>query len=234
MRIIIRNSPNHSVRVHGDKAVCLVICHTPEGSYGPMVDYCCRSTGRRVSYHTILNESGTERTQLVPWHRKAWHAGAYNSLSDGVCAAGWASKFNVRSPQAKAFASLVAQRLVARDLPARWARNGGGKGFCRHGDIQSDRSDPMNLVKWAVFVQMVKSEYVRLKRADKKGASVLSTSLTDADWKFGRWYLGLGEFSDVGPRHRPSRPKGYPLNVSRGTNDRGWRAVRWYVRHTRG
>lgn len=47
------------------------------------------------------------------------------------------------------------------------------------------------------------------------------------DWKFGRWYLGLGEFKDVGPRHRPSRPAGYPRLVPL----RGWRAVRWYQRN---
>jgi hypothetical protein len=48
--------------------------------------------------------------------------------------------------------------------------------------------------------------------------------LTDADWQFGRWYLGLGEYKKVGARHKPSRPKRYPARVP----DTGWRAVKWY------
>lgn len=226
MRVVTRLTENQSPRIHGNQAVRLVIAHTPEGGYEETVDYCRRTSGRRVSYHTIVNETGTERTQLVPWHRKAWHAGAYNSLSDGVAAAGFAARFNVRSPQAKAFSLLIASRLHHRDLPARWASNGGGRGFCRHADIQSDRRDPMSLPKWLVFVPMVKTDRKRLERAVKKATAAPPGSVPLADdWAFGRWYLGLDEFADHGPRNRRHRPSGYPRRVP----TEGWRAVRWYL-----
>lgn len=226
MRIERWYSPNASRRIHGDEAVKLVIGHTPEGEYDAMVAYCLKSSGRRVSYHTIVNEAGTERAQLVPWNLKAWHAGPYNSLSDGVAAAGFASRFNVRSPQARAFALLIAQRLDARGLPARWARNGGGEGFCRHADVQSDRSDPMSLVKWLVFVPMVKRAHAQLQAAKRRARSVPKReSVREEDWSFGRWYLGIKEYAEFGPRNRKARPKGYPRRVPA----EGWRAVRWYV-----
>jgi N-acetyl-anhydromuramyl-L-alanine amidase AmpD len=233
MRVFLRETENQSARTHGDKAVKLVIAHTPEGPYEAMVRYITvppnghewREEDRRVSYHTIINEAGTERTQLVPWSRKAWHAGAYNSLSDGIAAAGWASRFVINSPQARAFAQVIAQRLVARKLPARWSRDGGGEGFCRHADIQTDRRDPMNRAKWLVFVPMVKAEHFRLSRAVKKGDRTRGEVRAE-DWRFGRWYLGLAEYAKVGARHKPSRPPGYPLRVPPA----GWRAVRWYLR----
>lgn len=158
LRIVHRPSPNQSSRVHGQDEVRLVICHTPEGSYASATATIL-SRNSQVSYHQLLNEAGTEATQFVEWVRKAWHAKTYNSASDGVSAAGFARDFDVRSDQARAFARLVAIRLIARDLPPRWARDGGGKGFCRHGDIQSDRSDPMSVDKWIVFARMVRSEY---------------------------------------------------------------------------
>lgn len=46
------------------------------------------------------------------------------------------------------------------------------------------------------------------------------------DWKWARWYLGLGEYAAFGARskgHRPDYPWFIPL--------RGWVAVRWYKRH---
>jgi hypothetical protein len=46
------------------------------------------------------------------------------------------------------------------------------------------------------------------------------------DWKWARWYLGLGEYEQVGRRHKPSRPR-YPRLVPA----RGWAAERWYIAH---
>lgn len=159
--LVWKESPNQSKRVHGPESIRLIVVHTPEGRYGPMVAYCRRSSGRRVSYHGILREDGLEFTQLVPWNQKAWHVGAYNSLSEGISAAGWAKNFDVTSEQARRLARIVAFRLHKRGLPARWSRDGGGEGFCRHADLQSDRSDPMSLEKWQKFVRMVQAEAKR-------------------------------------------------------------------------
>lgn len=167
MIIKLNESPNQSERIHGDAAVKLVVCHTPEGAYEPMIRYMTTPQVRRVSYHQLLREDGQEATQLVPFHRKAWHAGAINSLSDGIAAAGFARDFNVFSPQAKSFALLVAGRLFARKLKPQWTTDPAKGGFCRHADLQTDRSDPMSLDKWLVFVGMVQAEYQKIEGAVK-------------------------------------------------------------------
>jgi hypothetical protein len=161
-KLVYKHSPNQSTRIHGQKAVRLIVVHTPEGSYGPMVRYMTDpNQPRKVSYHGLLREDGLEFTQLVPWGRKAWHAGAMNSASEGVSAAGYAAKFNVRSEQSKRLARIVAYRLHKRGLKARWTTNPVSGGFCRHADLQTDRSDPMSRAKWIVFVGMVKAEAAR-------------------------------------------------------------------------
>lgn len=160
---------NESPRVHGVDAIRLVIVHTPEGGYAGTIRYVqtppngvqWRDGDRRVSYHVLLREDGGEATQLVRWNRKAWHAGAYNSASEGVALAGWAKGTRALSPAGRRLARVVAFRLRQRGLPARWARDGGGKGFCRHADLQPDRSDPMSLGRWLTFVALVKWEYRR-------------------------------------------------------------------------
>jgi N-acetyl-anhydromuramyl-L-alanine amidase AmpD len=160
--LVYKHSPNQSERIHGQKPVRLIVVHTPEGAYGPMVRYMTDpKQARKVSYHGLLREDGLEFTQLVPWGRKAWHAGAMNSASEGISAAGFAAKFNVRSEQSKRLARIVAYRLHKRGLKARWTTNPVTGGFCRHADLQSDRSDPMSRAKWLVFVGMVKAEATR-------------------------------------------------------------------------
>jgi N-acetyl-anhydromuramyl-L-alanine amidase AmpD len=158
--IVWKESPNQSARVHGAGSIRLIVVHTPEGAYEPMVKYLCRASSQ-VSYHGLLREDGLEFTQLVPWDRKAWHAKAYNSLSEGISAAGFARSFNVESEQARRLARIVAYRLHKRGLPARWSRDGGGEGVTRHADLQSDRSDPMSVQKWEKFMLLVKAEYKR-------------------------------------------------------------------------
>lgn len=166
MRVVHDYSPNQSGWTHGEEAIDLVICHTAEGGYTGTVAY-LKSPAVQVSYHLLINEDGSEATQLVPWSRKAWHAKVYNSRAEGISCAGHARSFDVRSAQARAFARVVAERLVERGLPCRWARDGSGQGFCRHGDVQSDRSDPMSPEKFDLFVDMVREQY-DLIRSPKK------------------------------------------------------------------
>lgn len=158
-----RESPNQSGRVHGNSAVDLIIVHTPEGSFSSALSTCL-GTVRRVSYHVLIHELGLHGVQLVLWNRKAWHAGAYNSRSEGIALAGWASSTRAMSPVGRAGARAVAARLRARGLPPTWRRKGErGGGFCRHADIQADRRDPMSLSRWLTFVALVKWEYHRGK-----------------------------------------------------------------------
>jgi len=156
VRIVKRNSPNQSARIHGNDAVRLIVCHTPEGdSYSGMVDFLCNPSSQ-VSYHRLYKIDGTEATQLVPWERKAWHAGAVNSLSDGLSVMGRARNFDLSQGGVKQLAKGVAERLIARNLKPQWTTDPARGGFCRHGDLQSDRSDPTpDLAEWRQFVLLV-------------------------------------------------------------------------------
>lgn len=152
-------SPNQSARVHGNSEVDLIVVHTPEGSYEGTIKF-LQNPNAGVSYHVLIKEDGKEATQLVPWGRKAWHAKVHNSRSDGISIAGRAASTHAFSPAGRAAARVVAFRLTKRGLPPKWQRSGGvGGGFCRHADLQSDRSDPMPLSRWLSFVAMVKFQH---------------------------------------------------------------------------
>lgn len=161
---------NESSR-HG-AAVELVIVHTPEGSYEGTIGY-LRRPGVPASYHLLVREDGLEATQLVRWSRKAWHAVVFNAISDGIALAGFKAAYDrgLHRGAFKAGARVVAARLRARGLPARWARGGRGRGFCRHADLGprgtggAVRTDPMGLARWLRFVALVKLEHRRLRRA---------------------------------------------------------------------
>lgn len=162
MRIVVRNSPNQSQRLPGP--VRLIVCHTPEGdNYAGMVAFLCNPNSD-VSYHRLYNLPGTEATQLVPWDRKAWHALSLNSVSDGLAVMGRARHFDMSQPGVRALATGVAERLIARGLPPVWTTDVARGGFCRHADLQSNRSDPTpDIAEWRVFVALVQSEYERLR-----------------------------------------------------------------------
>lgn len=153
------HSPNQSQRVHGNDAVDLIVVHSPEGSYEGTVRF-LQQASAGVSYHILIKEDGSEATQFVPYSRKAWHAGVQNSRSEGISLADYARKIRAFTPGGRKLARVVAFRLHKRGLPPTWRRKGEvGGGFCRHADIQSDRSDPMSLSRWLAFVAMVKFQY---------------------------------------------------------------------------
>lgn len=155
------HSPNQSQRIHGNDVVDLIIVHSPEGSYYGTVNYLQRPSAG-VSYHVLLKEDGSEAAQFVPYSRKAWHAGVFNSRSEGIALADYARKIRAFSPGGRKLARVVAFRLRERGLKPVWRRKGElGGGFCRHADIQSNRSDPMSLSRWLAFVAMVKWQYYR-------------------------------------------------------------------------
>src|SRR3990167_1550130 len=115
-KIVYKDSPSQSPRASWS-TVEAIICHTPEGGYDGTVRY-LQTKASQVSYHVLLNETGTEATQLVPWSRKAWHAKDDNSRSEGLSAAGYAASFQPKSEQGRVFARMVAFRLKENGLPA--------------------------------------------------------------------------------------------------------------------
>jgi hypothetical protein len=165
MKLVTKNSPNQSKRLPG--AVRLIVCHTPEGGYDGTVRYCMTKHSdprKNVSYHRLYKKDGTEATQLVPFARKAWHAGNINSISDGLSIEGHARHFNLTDPGTKEFAKGVAERLIARKLKPQWTTDVRRGGFCRHGDLQDDRTDPTpDIAEWRQFCAMVVAAYNKLK-----------------------------------------------------------------------
>jgi N-acetyl-anhydromuramyl-L-alanine amidase AmpD len=81
---IWRPSPNHSARPAGSAGdPSMVIIHTCEGSYGGCWGWLVNSQAG-VSAHYVVNNTGSEISQLVAENRKAWHIGAsYNCSLNG-------------------------------------------------------------------------------------------------------------------------------------------------------
>lgn len=204
MLIRLRESPNQSNRLHGDDSVRLIVVHTPEGAYESTVNWCLNPRSK-VSYHLLIKKDGTEATQLVPYHKKAWHAGPMNSISDGISIEGHARTFDLSDRGVREAARLIAVRLISRGLPCQWTTDPAKGGFCRHGDLQSDRTDPTpDLAEWRLFVSMVKAEYDKLGQAPKMPRPIPAWF-----WIWARWWLGVSEFKKYGPRKGP-RPKSAP------------------------
>jgi len=203
MRIVVKNSPNQSNRLPGN--VGLIICHTPEGSYDGTISW-VMNPDAQVSYHVLIKRDGTEAVQFVPWNKKAWHALVYNSLSDGIAVEGFARSFNLADEGSVQLSKLVAERLVARELKPQWTTDAAKGGFCRHADLQSDRTDPTpDLNEWKLFVAMVKSEYEALTEPNDWPIPVPQWF-----WTWARWRLGVSEFKPYGPANEDHRP-GYPV-----------------------
>lgn len=188
----------------------LIVCHTPEGSYSSAIAT-CMNPAADVSYHRLYKKDGTEATQLVGWTRKAWHAGAVNSLSDGLSIEGYARRFSLSDPGTQEFAKGVAERLLARKLRPQWTTDPQRGGFCRHGDLQSDRTDPTpDLAEWRQFVDIVRAQYRRLLDEPERlpGPSPKPAEF----WQWADWVNG----GRVGPR--PPLSDEFRAELARG----GW------------
>lgn len=78
---IWRPSPNHSARPSGSSGdPQMVIVHTCEGSYAGCWSWLNNSSSG-VSAHYVVNNTGSEVSQLVTESRKAWHIGATYACS---------------------------------------------------------------------------------------------------------------------------------------------------------
>lgn len=97
----------------------------------------------------------------------------------------------------------------------KWGRVPGWYG---HIDVpENDHWDP-GFLRWDTLMSMARG----LDQAPIGG-----TRITSADWEFGRWHHGLGEFAAFGKRHPAHRPVGYPAETRPG----GWAAAKWYQEH---
>lgn len=118
-----RPSPNQSARSPGVTPY-LIVWHRPVGSYHGSVDWLCNPASQ-ASAHIVTegNKTGVDvATQLVPWDRKAWTQGTFNSASYGIEVDDDA--WNGKDPHALDVAARIGAWLTWKTgIPAAWSRN---------------------------------------------------------------------------------------------------------------
>lgn len=149
----------------------LVVVHTAEGGYAGAVSWLCNPASE-ASSHVVLNEDGSQATQLVRYSERAWTQRAFNGVALSIEAAGFLSTrwlHPIRSwNQMRRLARIVAFLLHEYKLPARAVSNSerfSGRGFCRHGDLVPEGGHPLCMLyrnwRWRVFKRWVRKEYNR-------------------------------------------------------------------------
>jgi N-acetyl-anhydromuramyl-L-alanine amidase AmpD len=160
-----RASPNYSSRPTG---ITHVIIHTCEGGYSGCVSTLINGS---VSAHYVVNESGSQITQLVRETNKAWHVGAtyecsrngntdcakngqgVNNFSIGIEHAGYGSQASWSAGLIAASAKLTCDITRDRNIPRDRFHIVG------HGQLQPyNRTDPGRNWPWADYIERVRSE----------------------------------------------------------------------------
>jgi N-acetyl-anhydromuramyl-L-alanine amidase AmpD len=165
---IWRPSPNYNARPAGDIGkVAMVIIHTCEGSYTSCWSW-LTNTQAQASAHYVVNESGSEISQLVRESDRAWHiAATYNcSLNSnvdcwrngyssnhftvGIEHGGFASQTSFPSGQLDASARLSCDISKAHAIPRDRYH------FVAHGQLQPyNRTDPGPNWPWTDYMNRI-------------------------------------------------------------------------------
>jgi len=167
---IWRPSPNYNARPTGTVgAVQMVIIHTCEGSYSSCWSWLTNSSAQ-ASAHYVVNESGSEISQLVLESNRGWHVGAsydcslngsvmcglngqsVNNFSVGIEHGGYASQSSFPAGQIDASAKLSCDisrdRTIVRD----------SYHIVAHGRLQpATRTDPGPNWPWSTYISKIKS-----------------------------------------------------------------------------
>lgn len=162
--------PTNACSSRGGAAVVRVVVHrwgvafTDEAheaqSYQGVINW-FSNPANQASAHVVFPGSAVpgKATQMVAWDQKAWAEAAYNPTSDDIESADaiWLG----HDPHGMAvLARIVAFRLHARGLPARWSAE---KGFCRHADLGAaggghTACPTTNVALWRAFCALVQHE----------------------------------------------------------------------------
>ncbi|SEK69336.1 N-acetylmuramoyl-L-alanine amidase [Stigmatella aurantiaca] len=166
---IWRASPNFNARPAGTD-ISMIVIHTCEGGYSGCWSWLANSSAG-ASAHYVVNESGSEITQLVTEANRAWHVAASyscslngnvscglnglstNHFSVGIEHGGYASQTSFPAGQITASAKLTCDisksQGVVRD----------SYHIVAHGRLQpSNRTDPGPNWPWASYIDKVKAE----------------------------------------------------------------------------
>jgi N-acetyl-anhydromuramyl-L-alanine amidase AmpD len=165
---IWRPSPNYNARPSGTD-ISLIVIHTCEGSYSSCWSWLTNSAAS-ASAHYVVNESGSEVSQLVAEANRAWHVAAsydcglngsvmcglngqsVNHFSVGIEHGGFASQSSFPAGQIDTSAKLTCDisrgRTVVRD----------SYHIVAHGRLQPyNRTDPGPNWPWSSYLSKVKS-----------------------------------------------------------------------------
>ncbi|WP_224247617.1 golvesin C-terminal-like domain-containing protein [Hyalangium gracile] len=165
---IWRPSPNYNARPAGTN-ISMIVIHTCEGNYSGCWSWLTNSAAG-ASAHYVVNESGSEITQLVRESNRAWHVAAsyscslngskdcglngvsVNHFSVGIEHGGFASQSSFPAGQIDASAKLSCNiskdQVITRD----------SYHIVAHGRLQpSNRTDPGPNWPWSSYISKVNS-----------------------------------------------------------------------------
>lgn len=165
-----RPSPNYNDRPAGDIGVPhMVIIHTCEGSYSSCWSWLTNSSAQ-ASAHYVVNESGSEISQLVYESKRAWHIGATydcslnsshecwrngyssNHFTIGIEHGGYASQTSFPSGQIDASAKLACDISKDHNIPRDRYH------YVAHGQLQPyNRTDPGPNWPWTDYMNRINS-----------------------------------------------------------------------------
>ncbi len=165
---IWRPSPNFNDRAADATGVPhMIIIHTCEGNYTGCWSWLVNPVSQ-VSAHYVVDEDGTEMSQLVREHDRAWHIAANydctlndqqdcwlngvqsNHFTVGIEHAGFASQSAFPTSQIEASAALVCDITRDRDIPRDWQHIVG------HGQLQpANRTDPGPNWPWVPYLHSI-------------------------------------------------------------------------------
>ncbi|ACY18884.1 N-acetylmuramoyl-L-alanine amidase [Haliangium ochraceum] len=165
-----RPSPNYNSRPSGSIGdPAMVVIHTCEGSYSSCWSWLTNSASG-VSAHYVVNESGSQISQLVRESQRAWHIGASyqcsnnssvdcwrngyssNHFTIGIEHGGFASQSSFPSGQIDASARLVCDITRDQGIPRDRYH------IVSHGQLQPyNRTDPGPNWPWTTYLNKINS-----------------------------------------------------------------------------
>ena len=123
---MVKNSPNQSER---NGSITHIVLHNTDGGFSGSVSWLCNPAAR-ASAHLVIGRDG-QTAQLVPFEKKAWHAGnsRYNANSIGIEIEATNSQRGMTDEQQLKVFSWVKYLMRKYDIPVdnviihRWVRN---------------------------------------------------------------------------------------------------------------
>jgi len=195
---IWRPSPNFDQRAADSTGVPhMVIIHTCESNYASCWSW-LDNPASQVSAHYVVNEDGSEISQLVREQTRAWHIAALydctlnrrhecwrngvqsNQFTVGVEHAGFVSQDSFPRAQLDRSAALVCDITRDRAIPRDWQHIVG------HGQLQpADRTDPGPHWPWIAYIHRVQALCGELVVDDSAqfNDSVVARTQVPASWQ---------------------------------------------------